>query len=1104
MRDKIMKVFYGEDCLPYKDQEREVHYPIVGNSFAGASLVQEIRFYVQNIGGVDSVTWVANAKRSDGQVAYKQLESELDSELNEYYVSLPLSQWFTEKKGDLFIALNGYAGGVDIQVDIDSGLYTVSGTPVIQATGSIKLSINYAPIMNNGYGEVPAVSVQEALCLISTKLDKDSNKYLKVVIGNISNVNTSAYEDFVKDGDIVFNWSNVVGETSRKFWKISGTYPNFTYNEIALILDTLNVVNLEVDEVLLPNGFSSIVNEETEQNIVDYINERIATLAVQQTTSANKVYGTDYSGNQTTYDVDSFYEGNIARRDTDNSITVPLQPTQNGHAASKKYVDDTVKEFAQNEMQVVSELPLSGEEGIIYLLPVDPQDPTKGYYRYIWENNTWLSLGTTEIDLSDYYTKTEIDTKLDLVVEIASDTTTLTTEQLNILEKEGACLKMGDNFYYKFSEGTSNQIVLRNIPRLGSAIGLWNYYGKELVINKTTRDISVNTFDVYGYTKDETDTLLNAKQDTLVSGTNIKTINGTTLLGSGNYSFDSAFNELSTNALQNKVISKAIYEVNYQLAIINESLFEVVLDESDYPVDFATLYAIPDMIDSHLLVYSETALKEIKGNSVVMNQLARELSSSYWASNDTQAISFTDGIGTFVASAQYGRLRLGSTHRPTIINGHKYFVSVEAKGTTSNTAFDITLTDGTNNYTQTATIGTDWQLVSFIASPTNNGIGNVFLRDDRTSNWDAIQVKNVICVDLTQMFPTDTPTTTDDPRVQWLISQGYIAYNTGSLLNSNVSGLKIRGFNQWDEEWEVGTISYSTGENVTENRVRNKNYISVIPNTIYYQNYKNDRSLSINVFFYDINKSFISATSQFTVDTNGLFTTPSNCYYIRFIVNTSYGTTYKNDICINISNASLNGSYKPYTTSTISVPQTELISAGTVHNNIQVVNGDIVEGEQLYNLVKNENGGSYTFTGNETWTKLTSEGRDYYICNITPAPAKNDSNFVVFSNLITDIDARNVARSSIWGSSGETTALICIAYDRFTISNYLYQNRATLLTGKTINYEIATQTQTVIATGLHFSEVSSLIEQGGTIEMINTGTPTNTTTTFVVKKATGE
>lgn len=52
-----------------------------------------------------------------------------------------------------------------------------------------------------------------------------------------------------------------------------------------------------------------------------------------------------------------------------------------------------------------------------------------------------------------------------------------------------------------------------------------------------------------------------AKQDTLVSGTNIKTINGTSLLGSGNIAFptiDSTLSTTSTNAVQNKVITSAL------------------------------------------------------------------------------------------------------------------------------------------------------------------------------------------------------------------------------------------------------------------------------------------------------------------------------------------------------------------------------------------------------------------------------------------------------------------------------------------------------------------------------------------------------------------
>ena len=37
MESRIMQVFYGNDCLPYKDSARQVHYPIVGSSFIGTN-----------------------------------------------------------------------------------------------------------------------------------------------------------------------------------------------------------------------------------------------------------------------------------------------------------------------------------------------------------------------------------------------------------------------------------------------------------------------------------------------------------------------------------------------------------------------------------------------------------------------------------------------------------------------------------------------------------------------------------------------------------------------------------------------------------------------------------------------------------------------------------------------------------------------------------------------------------------------------------------------------------------------------------------------------------------------------------------------------------
>ena len=66
------------------------------------------------------------------------------------------------------------------------------------------------------------------------------------------------------------------------------------------------------------------------------------------------------------------------------------------------------------------------------------------------------------------------------------------------------------------------------------------------------------------YPKEDVDDLLDTKQDTLVSGTSIKTLNGNSLLGSGNIAIsgsgtvDSALSTTSTNPVQNKVITTSL------------------------------------------------------------------------------------------------------------------------------------------------------------------------------------------------------------------------------------------------------------------------------------------------------------------------------------------------------------------------------------------------------------------------------------------------------------------------------------------------------------------------------------------------------------------
>lgn len=70
---------------------------------------------------------------------------------------------------------------------------------------------------------------------------------------------------------------------------------------------------------------------------------------------------------------------------------------------------------------VVQELPQTGEANIIYLVPAEDPNPDNIYEEYIYVNSNWEMIGTTKVDLSNYYTKTETDTLLNGKVDKDGD-----------------------------------------------------------------------------------------------------------------------------------------------------------------------------------------------------------------------------------------------------------------------------------------------------------------------------------------------------------------------------------------------------------------------------------------------------------------------------------------------------------------------------------------------------------------------------------------------------------------------------------------------------------------------------------------------------------
>ena len=156
------------------------------------------------------------------------------------------------------------------------------------------------------------------------------------------------------------------------------------------------------------------------------------------------------------------------------------------------------------------------------------------------------------------------------------------------------------------------------------------------------------------------------------------------------------------------------------------------------------------------------------------------------------------------------------------------------------------------------------------------------------------------------------------------------------------------GFNQWDEEWELGIYNTTTGEKESSsNQIRCKNGIPVIPNATYYLKVPYPSTLTnfCRGLLYDADDNFVGTIPNF--NSNGiLYTVPNNVYYIRFFVSLIYGTTYKNDICINFSDPSKNGTYDPYQSNTYSI--TFPTEAGTVYGGTLDVTTGVLTVDRAY------------------------------------------------------------------------------------------------------------------------------------------------------------
>jgi len=293
-------------------------------------------------------------------------------------------------------------------------------------------------------------------------------------------------------------------------------------------------------------------------------------------------------------------------------------------------------------------------------------------------------------------------------------------------------------------------------------------------------------------------------------------------------------------------------------------------------------------------------IERIKGNTIAWNQLVQ-----------TQNINASNTSGSDI----FYRENVFPTKLTT---GHKYYLYANVINKNENDNLMIGLSSNSmymlERYTSTnVEIGKLKKLLTILDDDSN--IRKINFRINVPSSTSIINIEDIMFIDLTLIYGAGNEPTTvaqfEADYERWFGKPlSYEEYDEGSLRPVLMQSVKTTGFNQWDEEWELGSIDQDGSISQTNQYWYMKNEMRLLRGIEYY--IKNNTSSQIWVVAYDDNNTVIERR-QIVSSTSALYTMSDNASYVRFFFGgTGLNKTPNHDICINISNPSKNGTYEPY------------------------------------------------------------------------------------------------------------------------------------------------------------------------------------------------
>lgn len=185
-------------------------------------------------------------------------------------------------------------------------------------------------------------------------------------------------------------------------------------NGAAVTPDAQKAVDVAVPTVTM-SGYQHMTvtpaGENSGFNFVQNANGMMVTTESGSTQLANTGYVDANGGKIDTISVNGTQQ-TITNKNVDITVPTKISDLTNdsnfqNDTQVQDLIDDALADITGIDFQVVQTLPQTGVKGTIYLVTNSGTSPNI-YDEYIYTNNAWEKIGTTEVDLSNYWNMTNL------------------------------------------------------------------------------------------------------------------------------------------------------------------------------------------------------------------------------------------------------------------------------------------------------------------------------------------------------------------------------------------------------------------------------------------------------------------------------------------------------------------------------------------------------------------------------------------------------------------------------------------------------------------------------------------------------------------------